>query len=437
MIQLSQDEGQILDIFSLILFFVILFSQYKEIRNYKNFFIALISIPIINYCDLFYNSSSIPLLCFIYLSFFKISSTNFIKKANYFIETMILNLLCVNASGSLSILIFKYMKKNIYSFNPEFIIINIILCSFLVLVFLLLKKYILQHFTSDIVLEWPSLLSIFTIGSLLLSLIFILQTIRIFRQNIHILTYMLILFIILTFIIFIITIYFIIKHILMINRTNNKKREEDNYKYIKDLENNINNFNKYKHDLKNIFISLYSLADNGDIIQIKQALKKIIHIPKNNNKIDKQNISLIFDQAVKGLILHKLIIAEQQNISVNLEVIRPIKEIKKQKMIVIRLLGIILDNSLESAYTSKSKDIQIALVQNKSSLEIIVKNSIDIGNKIDINKIMKFGYTTKPQNDGIGLANIRDASYKYKNIYYNIKLYKNYFQIVLTFIGIN
>ncbi|WP_242946943.1 GHKL domain-containing protein [Clostridium haemolyticum] len=64
-----------------------------------------------------------------------------------------------------------------------------------------------------------------------------------------------------------------------------------------------------------------------------------------------------------------------------------------------------LDNALEAAITTQEKFISISFIKD-DDLNIVILNSCN-NNNININSIFKKGYSSKGNNRGIGLFNVR------------------------------
>ena len=85
-----------------------------------------------------------------------------------------------------------------------------------------------------------------------------------------------------------------------------------------------------------------------------------------------------------------------------------------------RILGILIDNAIESASECNNKIVSVEMFNNlnSSSQTIIVRNTY--ANKdVDIYKINEKGYTTKTDNSkphGLGLWEVRQIIKKAKNI---------------------
>ena len=81
----------------------------------------------------------------------------------------------------------------------------------------------------------------------------------------------------------------------------------------------------------------------------------------------------------------------------------------------MRCLGIILDNAVEAAIESENKILNIAFINKNKSILVIVENTFP-DELPPVYKMFKYGFSTKGNNRGIGLSNLREISNKYKNV---------------------
>ena len=82
---------------------------------------------------------------------------------------------------------------------------------------------------------------------------------------------------------------------------------------------------------------------------------------------------------------------------------------------ISRCLGILLDNAIEAALESDKKSMDIAIIKKNTSIIIVVANSYN-GDIPVISKLFKEGFSTKGENRGLGLSNLKEIINKYNNV---------------------
>ena len=224
--------------------------------------------------------------------------------------------------------------------------------------------------------------------------------------------------------------------------TNNKiesAKLEQQKKYILALEKNNNEIRKFKHDFNNIILGLdgYINNDNFD----KEKLKKYFNstIMNFNNNIELNDIVIaklnsIKVSSLKSLITNKVLVAQNNNIDVDINIQGKINDFYTDEMQLSRILGILLDNAIEASLElTHDKKIEINIIQIGKTTDIQISNTFNnIGTPIaDFNKE---GFSTKGTNRGLGLSSAHEIANKL-NILLNTETDGNTFIQILTIEG--
>jgi len=204
--------------------------------------------------------------------------------------------------------------------------------------------------------------------------------------------------------------------------------------YLDQIESNYNEIRKFKHDYKNILISVESFLESNDIQGLKKYFYKEIKqtaqiIDLNSFKLSQ--LSNLQVKELKSLLANKLMVSQEKGIDTEIEMREKIKSIPVDSVVLVRSLGIILDNAIEAAEEIKNGYIRVAILHDKNLIKIIVANSC----KQDIPKLFllkRDGFSTKGENRGLGLGNLDQLLNKSKNIILETKIEKSVFTQVLT-----
>ena len=136
-------------------------------------------------------------------------------------------------------------------------------------------------------------------------------------------------------------------------KSENQKLEQHK-KYILALEKNNNEIRKFKHDFNNIILGLDGYINNDDFD--KEKLKKYFNstIMNFNNNIELNDIVIaklnsIKVNSLKSLITNKVLVAQNNNIDVDINIQSEITDFYTDEMQLSRILGILLDNAIEAA----------------------------------------------------------------------------------------
>lgn len=210
---------------------------------------------------------------------------------------------------------------------------------------------------------------------------------------------------------FIIFLVFII--LLYISYFENKKvnRISDEYNtllnYLDEYEKELVEKRKLIHDFKNQLIIINSYSDEK--LKLKEYLNGIIEEHKNikETKIIK-NIDKL-PKGLKGLIYYKLSHVNS-NISVGLNVKSKFDGFEnlspKDNKNILKIIGILLDNSIESCIESNNKYLLIEISMKNGIFNLEIINSTL--NNVEKTKMMEIGFSTKGKNRGYGLFLVKD-----------------------------
>lgn len=245
---------------------------------------------------------------------------------------------------------------------------------------------------------------------------------------------------ILTFVVifFLVIFYFIIQNV--------QAKEQQKYLsmmlqqqnlYIQSLESIQQDMREFKHDYRNMMVSLYLQSKEGNVQEIEQQIAQMMNdfddsIGEKMNLV--AQLSNIKISEIKSLLMEKLTIIQKKKIPVKLEILYEIKSINMNIMDFTRILGIVLDNSIEEVEEYHG-EIVIIMLQQDSSLYLNVENTIH--EQIDIHKISKPRYSTKGNTRGMGLSSLEKIIMKYPNVIHNVMCENNKFTQEITILEKN
>ena len=224
--------------------------------------------------------------------------------------------------------------------------------------------------------------------------------------------------------------------------TNNKiesAKLEQQKKYILALEKNNNEIKKFKHDFNNIILGLDGYINNDDFN--KEKLKKYLNstIMTFNNNIELNDIVIaklnsIKVSSLKSLITNKVLMAQNNNIDVNINTQGEITNFYTDEMQLSRILGILLDNAIEASLeVPDDKKIEVNIIQIDKTTDIQISNTFN-NTGTPITDFNKEGFSTKGTNRGLGLSSAHEIANKL-NMLLNTEIDRNTFVQILTIEG--
>ncbi|WP_297420059.1 GHKL domain-containing protein [Clostridium sp.] len=220
------------------------------------------------------------------------------------------------------------------------------------------------------------------------------------------------------FILFMVTIYILFKSITKEMNVKNKQIQFESLKeYTSSLEKLYTDMRVFRHDYINILSSLIGYIENKDIDGLEKHFNENIMplskgIESNNFKIGiLKNVKI---PEIKGILSSKLIRAQELGIDTVIEIVEPIEKINMDIIDLSRVIGILLDNAVEAAIECDKPSLKIAIINKENSILIVIINGMK--EEVPIYKVYQKGFSTKGENRGLGLYNLKEITNKYANV---------------------
>ena len=194
-------------------------------------------------------------------------------------------------------------------------------------------------------------------------------------------------------------------------------------KYTDSLEKDQEQSARFRHDYKNLILSLKEKAEFSQDSALKEKIEALEHYsqPYLTDKFAYRYLKNVKNDYVKSLLISKLYTASQKYIHCTFECPNVIQNIPMDIFDFVRVLGILIDNALEAAEESEQKELAIAIYQDKEQLEISIINSCNQA-KESISQLTQKGVTTKKGHSGLGLSNIEEINRKNENMFVNYQM---------------
>lgn len=221
------------------------------------------------------------------------------------------------------------------------------------------------------------------------------------------------------FILLMIIMYILVKSITKDLEFKNKQLQFENLQeYITNLETLYTEMRAFRHDYVNILSSLLGYIEVKDIDGLKKYFNNNIlpisnGIESNNFKLGLlKNLKL---PEIKGIVSSKVIRAQELGIDVLIDIAEPIEKIDMNVIDLCRVIGILIDNSVEASLYCANPAIKIAFINKGKSVIIVVINNY-FSDIPPISKMFQKGFSTKGENRGLGLSNLKKIINKHNNI---------------------
>ena len=174
----------------------------------------------------------------------------------------------------------------------------------------------------------------------------------------------------------------------------------------------------FKHDMGNIVQSILGYIALNDSEGAKKYCQNLVIGFNDINVLSILSPTVIDEPSIYGVVVNKILIAREKNMMLSLDINLSVSEINFPKFELSRILGILIDNAIESGEKTDDKKLIVNMYHdfNKNCDKIIISNSIDNLN-IDTEKIFEKNYSTKENPSGFGLYEVKKFIKQNKNSY--------------------
>lgn len=206
--------------------------------------------------------------------------------------------------------------------------------------------------------------------------------------------------------------------------------------YTESMENQYKEVRKFRHDFQNILNSLDDYVLSEDFTGLKNYY--LDEIKPTSKEISDMNFKLtelqnMKQREIKSILALKLITAQNNEIEVDLEIKEVIEDIPLDAIVLVRALGILLDNAIEALEELTIGKLTVAVFKNKQEIQFIVQNDCK-EHMPSIQQLKKEGFSTKGENRGLGLSNVKEMLDKYPNVVLKTTIRNQLFsqQLIIT-----
>lgn len=204
--------------------------------------------------------------------------------------------------------------------------------------------------------------------------------------------------------------------ILWINSENEKRHKAEELRtyqlYTSTFEEAVAAIRMKQHEFDNHINAIkcmqYTIHDAKKLIDEQNKYCEKILQDNKYNKLLKLNTSPI----LIGYLYSKFTAAAAQDIDIEYE----IQDIHIEQLAIndlIEIIGILLDNAVESLECQSDKEIEIKLFEENSKFIISIANRSEKKTNSELEKFFEYGYSTKGKGRGVGLHRMNALLKKY------------------------
>lgn len=192
--------------------------------------------------------------------------------------------------------------------------------------------------------------------------------------------------------------------------------------YTSHIEEMFDDLRRFRHDYKNILLSLGSAIHSGDLAATQKIYDQVV-IPTNQTTESRTavlgHLANIQDLEIKSLVYSKAMTAINEGLKVEIEVAQPIKLSPRVKTLdAVRMISILLDNAINAAKEAPDGKINFSLFAQDDSQHIVIGNSTK-ADQIPLQQLQGSFNGLTPARHSLGLRTLQIILASYPFIQHN------------------
>ena len=217
---------------------------------------------------------------------------------------------------------------------------------------------------------------------------------------------------------------------------NQKKFEQRHLQnYTDEIVGLYNEIRGFRHDYAGMLVCMQMAIDSGNLQEIDRVYNEVLvkaNLKLRSDKYTYFDLNNIEDSALRSLIAQSIVYARNNGVEFTLEVKDTITNLQIELLDLVRIMSVLLNNAIEGSTESYKKQIEVAVIKMESETVIVIQNSCQV-TPTHLENLFELGFSTKGENRGIGLNNVKEILDKYKNIILETEIENSTFRQVIRF----
>lgn len=204
--------------------------------------------------------------------------------------------------------------------------------------------------------------------------------------------------------------------------------------YTSHIEALYDDLRRFRHDYKNLLLSLESAVKDQDMKAVTKIFNQTIEPTKQNTE-DRTSVlgrlAPVQSLAVKSLLYQKIMTAINDGIEVNVEIEHPIQPSTVMKSAdLLRVISILLDNAIQAATKAHQPKIDLAYFDDpKRHAQILIVGNSTKEEQVNLSNLAKHPqFSWRASKHGIGLRNLRQIIAQYPAVQNNRRSANHWFE---------
>ena len=215
-----------------------------------------------------------------------------------------------------------------------------------------------------------------------------------------------------------------------------KKEEQRQLQlYTDEIVGLYNEIRGFRHDYAGMLTSLQTGINSGDMKEVERIFHNVLsqaNISLRSDDYTFFELNNVQDTALRSVLIQTIFKARECGVEIVFEMKDVIETLPMKLLDLVRVASVLLNNAVEGAAESPSKTMNVSLVKLDKEIVFVIQNSRQ-SRYINLEEIYEVGFSTKGENRGLGLNNVKEIIDKYDEVILETYIETNYFIQVVRF----
>lgn len=215
-----------------------------------------------------------------------------------------------------------------------------------------------------------------------------------------------------------------------------KKEEQRQLQlYTDEIVGLYNEIRGFRHDYAGMLTSLQTGINSGDMKEVERIFHNVLsqaNISLRSDDYTFFELNNVQDTALRSVLIQTIFKARECGVEIVFEMKDVIETLPMKLLDLVRVASVLLNNAVEGAAESPSKTMNVSLVKLDKEIVFVIQNSRQ-SRYINLEEIYEVGFSTKGENRGSGLNNVKEIIDKYDEVILETDIETNYFIQVVRF----
>lgn len=215
-----------------------------------------------------------------------------------------------------------------------------------------------------------------------------------------------------------------------------KKEEQRQLQlYTDEIVGLYNEIRGFRHDYAGMLTSLQTGINSGDMKEVERIFHNVLsqaNISLRSDDYTFFELNNVQDTALRSVLIQTIFKARECGVEIVFEMKDVIETLPMKLLDLVRVASVLLNNAVEGAAESPSKTMNVSLVKLDKEIVFVIQDSRQ-SRYINLEEIYEVGFSTKGENRGLGLNNVKEIIDKYDEVILETDIETNYFIQVVRF----